>query len=508
MKILLVEPKSSTTYPPLGLMKIGRYHKLKGDDVHYVVGMDKKAYSDFWDKIYITSVFTYDYKHLEKTIEFYSGNLFNFGNMIVGGVAATLLKNKIEHKTGVAVHSGLLDDHDEFLASVASSDKDYAYLLDSTPSIDNLPPDYSILPQKSGYEKVVDNSFFFYTTKGCPNNCGFCAVKQLEPKYVDYIPIKPRIDLMRKEVGDRAGLLLLDNNIAASKTYFRIIDEIIDCGYGKGEKMCYERNGRNIYKNRFVDFNQGVDLRLMDKKKMEYMAKIAIKPLRLAFDNMSISDDYIDKMEMAIDCGIDNLSNYMLFNYKDSPDDLYERIEINTEILKRSSNNKVKIFSFPMRYSPIGKIHRKYIGKKWTRRKIRAVQLILNATHGIVSHSLSKGEDYKEDNGYFYRAFGSNIDEYRKLLMYPFGYIINRDLHEKHTKLIPTWNQLYSELSDSDKEILEQRIANGRVEDFTKTQSTSLNSILKLYKNEDTTVIQKEDWDRCKREAQEAGLYP
>jgi hypothetical protein len=47
-KILLIEPPSRNAYPPLGLMKIATYHKLRGDKVYYVYGLDKWYMTEFW----------------------------------------------------------------------------------------------------------------------------------------------------------------------------------------------------------------------------------------------------------------------------------------------------------------------------------------------------------------------------------------------------------------------------------------------------------------------------
>ncbi len=486
MKILLVEPKSSTTYPPMGLMKFSRYHKLRGDEVHYVVGKDKAAFSEFWDKIYITSVFTYDYKNLIETIKYYSGNLFNFDNMSVGGIAATLMADKIHAETGVHVHKGLQDDLDPFLEQLAHKDKNYSYLLDCIPSIDNLPPDYDIVFENSKYSKITDNSFFLYSTKGCPNSCGFCAVKTLEPTYVDYIPIRERIEVLRKDIGDRAGLLLLDNNIAASDSFYKIINEISDCGYGAGERMCYEKNGRKIYKNRFVDFNQGVDLRLLDRKKMEALSTIAINPLRLAFDSVGLAEEYEEKAKLAIECGINKLSNYMLYNYKDAPEDLYARMEINTNIINEFGNDNVKIFSFPMRYSPIRQTDRKHLGDKWHKRQIRAVQLILNATHGIVSHST---KEYKNGKGFFYRAFGEDADIFSENLWMPFHYLINRDLFELERTNISDWRKSYRNLSENDRNSLHEWLKDGINKSKLETQSQNLKNVAIHYENEHTQVL-------------------
>jgi hypothetical protein len=472
----------------MGLMKFARYHKLRGDDVTYVVGKNKDAYDQFWDKIYITSVFTYDFKNLLDTIKYYSGNLFNFENMSVGGIAATLLADKIHKSTGVEVHQGLQDDVDPFLEELAHTNSNYSYLLDCAPTIDNLPPDYELVSENSKYSKITDNSFFLYSTKGCPNNCGFCAVKKLEPTYVDYIPIKKRISILRDEIGDRAGLLFLDNNIAASDTFFRIIDEIVDCGYGSGEKMCYEKNGRKIYKHRSVDFNQGVDLRLLDKEKMGALSRIAINPLRLAFDSVDLACEYEEKMKLAIECGITKLSNYMLYNYKDSPEDLYARMEINTNIIKKYGNENVKIFSFPMRYSPINQTDRKYIGKQWRKRQIRAIQLILNATHGIVSHSL---REYKEGKGFFYRAFGENEREFSENLWMPFHYLINRDYYELEHSDIQKWRDDFRSLSTSESQEVMDWLRDGVNKYHFKTKSGKLKSFMAHYENEHTQVIKK-----------------
>lgn len=485
-RILLVEPKIRTSYPPLGLMKIATYHRLKGDSVHFVVGKDVKRRDEKWDKIYITSVFTYDFNGLVDTIKFYRGNFFNMDKLCVGGISATLLASKLEAETGVVPHKGLLDEDDDFLISEAKKNEDLRYLFEcKSASIDNLPPDYSIFgPEElKRYSKVVDNAFLFFSTKGCPNKCGFCVVRKLEPLYVDYIPIKPRIEYMRKHFGDRAGLLLLDNNIAASTSYFRIIDEIKDCGFAKDEKLVYLNSGRPVKRNRFVDFNQGVDLRLMDEAKMKKMAEIAIKPLRLAFDSIELEKEYEKKMRMAIYFGIKDLSNYMLFNFNDSPDDLYRRFQVNMRILK--DHPDVKIFSFPMRYSPIESTDRKFIGKHWSKREVRAIQIILNATHGIVSHK----------NKFFNRAFGYSPECFRKVLLYPYHYLINRNIYEYNNLLIQQWEHDYSVLSAGEKKEFFDIVKGGVLTTLPATNNMKISCLLEHYDHEHANILQCEAYN-------------
>src|SRR3989339_996283 len=95
MKILLVEPQYRRTkpsplkkrrsddtlwYPPLGLMKLSRLHKDRGDTVQFVNGCDKSVLPNLdcfdlranWDRVYITTLFTFHFKNTVETVKFYS----------------------------------------------------------------------------------------------------------------------------------------------------------------------------------------------------------------------------------------------------------------------------------------------------------------------------------------------------------------------------------------------------------------------------------------------------
>ena len=58
MRVLLVEPKYKNKYPPMGLMKISTYHKMLGDEVHFVKGTNPSIDAEVWDRIYVTTLFT------------------------------------------------------------------------------------------------------------------------------------------------------------------------------------------------------------------------------------------------------------------------------------------------------------------------------------------------------------------------------------------------------------------------------------------------------------------
>ena len=73
-------------------MKLAAYHKGRGDEVVFVRGCSLEASASYWDRIYLTSLFTYDWKKVLEAVHFYCDNLFgaSTGKVIVGGIAATL----------------------------------------------------------------------------------------------------------------------------------------------------------------------------------------------------------------------------------------------------------------------------------------------------------------------------------------------------------------------------------------------------------------------------------
>ena len=72
----------------------------------------------------------------------------------------------------------------------------------------------------------------------------------------------------------------------------------------------------------------------------------------------------------------------MLYNFHDGPADLFERMRLNVTLNEELG---VRIWSFPMRYQPTDRPDRGHVGEKWSRYQLRSMQIILQATHGIVS---------------------------------------------------------------------------------------------------------------------------
>lgn len=444
MHILLIEPSYKNKYPPLGLMKIAAFHKLRGDEVHFVKGLNKEIRDQIWDRIYITTLFSFYWAETIKTIKYYEFSVKDPQNLFIGGPMATIMADKIEEETGFKSVKGLLNERGKLKLP-----NDY--------KIDNIVPDYSILDEIS-YKYPANNAYFAYMTRGCVRKCPFCAVPTIEPFYVEYIPLKKQIKLINERYGEKKDLLLLDNNVLASSRFDHIIDEIKEAGFYKGAKL------NNSY--RYVDFNQGIDLRLLTKEKIKQLAELPIRPLRIAFDHIKLKNRYIEKIEWAVEFGLTRLSNYILYNYDDTPEDFYERLRINVELNKRLGT---QIFSFPMKYIPVMYKDRKFVGKHWNPRYLRSIQCILHATHGVV------GPKRK----FFEAAFGKNLREFKKLLLMPDDYIIYREDH-KHNGA-NEWKDGYLSLKPSQKQKFHNIVFKNNFKNLQPSNDPKIAELLQHY---------------------------
>lgn len=596
-KVLLIEPNYKNKYPPMGLMKIATYFRRCKDDVRFFKGdlrvfeaqllceeyfesLDRKKWGRYFSKVTdfirigkyslldeipdfreteledklieyrkrykngdipqfdfvgITTLFTFYWKQTVDTINEAKKFCKQNGRIMVGGIASTILPDYIYSETGIRPHVGLLDKPGD----IDPGNKDI---------IDELPLDYSILDEVD-YVYPAHDAYFGYMTRGCIRKCAFCAVTRLEPRYKEYISIKKQIKYIDQHFGAQKDLLLMDNNVFASKCFNQIIDEIKKCGFGKGAtyeppneyeiaiKNLREGYNQRAYKKkiiklydkvaerlpedesgdfyiereergllydetadvgdileydvkfadmynryikrskrvRYIDFNQGVDARLVTDEAMKKLSEINIRPLRIAFDHYEQKDIYVKAIRIAAKYGIKDLSNYLLYNFLDKPDDLYYRMRINVDLCEELG---VTIYSFPMKYHPIDDPeffrNRDYIGKHWCRKFIRAVQAVLNATKG----KIGKGKDFFEE------AFGRNIEEFYDILWMPETFIIFRMKYKEN--LTAEWRVKFKALSPKQEEVAKRIIAaNDFSEEALKqTKSEKVLDVLKYYRME------------------------
>ena len=247
-------------------------------------------------------------------------------------------------------------------------------------------------------------------------------------------------------------------------------------------KPYFEEFYANRPKRRYVDFNQGIDSRLITDENMAKLAEIPIRPVRIAFDHWSLRKKYEEAVRVAVKHGHTNLSNYILYNFEDRPIELYWRLKLNVDLCEELN---ASIYSFPMKYHPIEDpdyfSNRDYIGKHWNRKFIRTIQAILNSTKGKVG----KGHDF------FCKAFGSNEEEFYKLLYMPEAMIIYRFYFEGIGMTEKWWND-FNSLTEEEKRIIKPIIEHNDFSDIgNQTDNANALRVLQYY------CITREDAERA-----------
>ena len=203
----------------------------------------------------------------------------------------------------------------------------------------------------------------------------------------------------------------------ASKEDILTLDEYV--------RPLYEKTHKPSKRKRIVDFNQGIDSRLITEANMNKLAEVNIYPLRIAFDHWKLKEIYEKSIRTAVGSGIKSLSNYLLYNFEDKPEELYHRLRMNVDLCEELG---ASIYSFPMKYHPINDkeffMNRDYIGKHWNRKFIRAVQAVLNSTKGKIGRGVT----------FFEEAFGRDVEEFMKILWMPETFIIYRRIYDEELR--------------------------------------------------------------------------
>ena len=400
-------------------MKLSAYHRSRGDYVRFVKGEDKAVGNDAWDRVYVTTLFSFEWERTSRAVDYAILSANNQSERVfVGGIAASLMRDEFIGEprwAGVRFIQGLLDGPPAKALHLSLRDGEFGAEDQYGTPIEERVPDYGILDHIE-YTYPVRDAYFGYASRGCIRKCAFCGVPKLEGDQRDMPPLSQLVLGVIKEHGEKKDLVLMDNNVAASGRYQEVIAEIRDLGFTPGARL--HRPGQRAVKRR-VDFNQGVDARILAKSPMylREMATICISPLRIAFDHMGVRRVYERAIRMAADNSITSLSNYMLYNFMDTPSDLYQRMRLNIELNEELG---IRIWSFPMRYQPVNLKDRSHVGKNWNRYYLRSFQIMLQATRGIVSGSPT----------FFRRAYGEGAKAFEYNLSLPHAFVFHRDYFE------------------------------------------------------------------------------
>lgn len=133
--------------------------------------------------------------------------------------------------------------------------------------VEHIYPDYSLYP------KLTADTAFGFLTRGCPRGCSFCIVKDKEGRCSHKVA-----DLSEFWKGQKK-IVLCDPNILACKDWRDLLQQLID---SRAE----------------IDFNQGLDIRLMTEEKARLLNQIKIKEIHFAWDRYQDKEKILPKLKL------------------------------------------------------------------------------------------------------------------------------------------------------------------------------------------------------------------
>lgn len=132
--------------------------------------------------------------------------------------------------------------------------------------IEHIYPDYTLYPE------LTKDTAYGFLTRGCPRNCSFCHVVSKEGQYSRKVA-----DLSEFWSGQK-HIVLCDPNILACPDWKDLLQQLVDS-------------------NARVNFNQGLDIRMMTEEKAQILAKIKIDAIHFAWDRYEDYDIITPKFE-------------------------------------------------------------------------------------------------------------------------------------------------------------------------------------------------------------------
>lgn len=377
-----------------------------------------------YDRVGITTLFTFYWDITIETINFAKQLCKDPNGVMVGGVLASILPKRVEKATGIKPHEGTLhtpgelDEGNNMIIDTLPLDYsileeiDYTYPASNAyfaymtrgcvnhckfcavPKLEPIYMEYlpvseqvHIAEARYGAKRdllLLDNNVLascrFEDIIEDIKRAGFSK----NATYISPNLYEIAIENLRSGQNDRGyiracvkqlKLLLEKSKGETAQVIYDLLKEHYFLEYHTARKnellATYELFSpyfENFYskkpKKRYVDFNQGIDSRLITPENMTKLAEIPVKPVRIAFDRWKLHKVYERAVRTAVAAGHMNLSNYILYNFEDKPLELYWRLKLNVELCEELG---ASIYSFPMKYHPIKDpkffSNRDYIGK-------------------------------------------------------------------------------------------------------------------------------------------------
>ena len=170
--------------------------------------------------------------------------------------------------------------------------------------IEHIYPDYSIYPE------LTKDTAYGFLTRGCPRGCGFCHVEKKEGRCSYKVA-----DLSEFWRGQK-NIVLNDPNILACPQHMDLLQQLVD---SKAK----------------VEFNQGLDIRLVNERNLQLLKKIKLKSVHFAFDRWQDKDIIEPKLRQFVrETGYDRskVMVYILTNFDTTLEQDIYRIQLCREL--------------------------------------------------------------------------------------------------------------------------------------------------------------------------------
>lgn len=162
--------------------------------------------------------------------------------------------------------------------------------------VEHIYPDYTLY-------NITDTAYGFMS-RGCPRGCDFCHVKAKEGI------VSHKVADLSEFWNGQKNIVLCDPNTLACKDWRNILQQLIDSGAS-------------------VNFNQGLDIRLMTEEKAEMLSRVKLKNVHFAWDNYQDKERIVPKFEMfkkITNIDIRKTGVYVLTNFNTSIEQDLDRI--------------------------------------------------------------------------------------------------------------------------------------------------------------------------------------
>lgn len=162
--------------------------------------------------------------------------------------------------------------------------------------IEHTYPDYSLYG--------IEDTAYGFLTRGCPRGCDFCHVEAKE----GHASIK--VANLSEFWNGQKKIVLCDPNILACKDWKNLLQQLIDS-------------------KAMVDFNQGLDIRMMTEEKAEMLKQMKIKQVHFAWDRYEEKEIIVPKFEMfkrITNIDMRKTGVYVLTNFNSTHEQDLERI--------------------------------------------------------------------------------------------------------------------------------------------------------------------------------------